>query len=75
MLRGSNKTLQLTERLDPEHLVFVVGNGLSARQKETAMIIELGKITLRTCGGGMTFREASANTCLLLRVDFLQDAC
>jgi hypothetical protein len=39
------------------------------------MIIELGKITRLTCGGGQTFREDAANVCLHARTDFIQDSC
>jgi hypothetical protein len=52
-----------------------VREGLPARHKETAMIIELGKITLQTRGGGMTFREAYQNQCLITKVDLLNESC
>jgi hypothetical protein len=76
MLRGTNQTLQLTGRFDPAHLLFVwSAMDRLLRQKETAMIIELGKITLRTCGGGQFFREDFANVCVHAFTDFIQDSC
>jgi hypothetical protein len=39
------------------------------------MIIELGKVTLQTRGGGMLFREAWGNSCLITKVDFTSDSC
>jgi hypothetical protein len=39
------------------------------------MIIELGKVTLRTRGGGMNFREAFGNQCFITRVDILSESC
>jgi hypothetical protein len=43
--------------------------------KENAMIIELGKITLQTHGGGMTYREDSGNHCLITRTEYIDEAC
>ena len=43
--------------------------------KEFAMIIELGKVTLQTRGGGMLFREAFGNSCLITRVDLVNESC
>ena len=45
------------------------------RRKEFAMIIELGKVTLQTRGGGMLFREAFGNSCLITRVDLVNESC
>jgi hypothetical protein len=46
------------------------------RHKERAMIIiELGKITLETRGGGINLREASGNHCLITHTDFPDQAC
>jgi hypothetical protein len=39
------------------------------------MIIELGKITLQTHGGGITFRESSGNQCFITRTEFIQESC
>ena len=39
------------------------------------MIIELGKVTLQTRGGGMLFREAFGNSCLITRVDLVNKSC
>ena len=39
------------------------------------MIIELGKVTLQTRGGGMLFREAFGSSCLITRVDFPEESC
>jgi hypothetical protein len=39
------------------------------------MIIELGKITLLTHGGGMTYREASGNQCLITRTEYIDLGC
>jgi hypothetical protein len=39
------------------------------------MIIELGKVTLQTRGGGITFREAFGNSCLITRVEFPEESC
>jgi len=39
------------------------------------MIIELGKITLHTRGGGNSFREAVGNMCFITRVDLLSESC
>ena len=39
------------------------------------MIIELGKVTLQTRGGGISFREAFGNQCLITRVDLASESC
>jgi hypothetical protein len=39
------------------------------------MIIELGKVTLQTRGGGISFREAFGNQCLITRVDLPNESC
>lgn len=39
------------------------------------MIIELGKISVRTQGGGMTFREAFGNECYITRTEYIQQGC
>jgi hypothetical protein len=39
------------------------------------MIIELGKVTLQTRGGGIIFREAFGNSCLITRVDLANESC
>jgi len=39
------------------------------------MIIELGKITLQTRGGGNSFREASGNQCFITMVNLISESC
>jgi hypothetical protein len=39
------------------------------------MIIELGKVTRQTRGGGISFREAYQNMCFITRVDLLSESC
>ena len=39
------------------------------------MIIELGRITVQTQGGGMTYREEIGNECYITRTEYIQQGC
>jgi hypothetical protein len=78
MLQGSESSqTNSIDRMAQRGAPCVCNPGMicSHWHKENAMIIELGKITLQTHGGGMTYREDSGNHCLITRTEYIDEAC